>query len=87
MVRVPARQPLAKIGSIRRKLRVYGNQQRGRNEHIDFAEDFLRRSKEYLGADDLHQASEKGWGGAAHIKAVAAKRAANTRVTTNLRMW
>lgn len=37
------------------------------------AEDFLQRSKDYLAAGDLHQASEKGWGAAAHIiKAVAA---------------
>ena len=26
---------------------------------------FLRRAREYLAADDLHQASEKGWGAAA----------------------
>ena len=42
-------------------------------DHVQLAEDFLRRSKNYLDQGDLHQASEKGWGAAAHIiKAVAA---------------
>ena len=42
-------------------------------EHVELARDFLERSKAYLEQDDLHQASEKGWGAAAHIvKAVAA---------------
>ena len=37
------------------------------------AREFLTRSREYLAAGDLHQASEKGWGAAAHMaKAVAA---------------
>ena len=37
------------------------------------AREFLERSKDYLAHGDLHQASEKGWGAAAHIiKAVAA---------------
>ncbi len=36
------------------------------------ARDFLRRGREYLAADDLHLASEKGWGAAAWMaKAVA----------------
>ena len=36
------------------------------------AHGFLRRAREYLSADDLHQASEKGWGAAAWMaKAVA----------------
>ncbi len=36
------------------------------------AHDFLRRGREYLAAGHLHQASEKGWGAAAHMaKAVA----------------
>ena len=36
------------------------------------AHDFLRRARQYLAADDLHQASEKGWGAAAWMaKAVA----------------
>ena len=35
--------------------------------------DFLSKSREYLAAGDLHQASEKGWVAAAHMaKAVAA---------------
>ena len=42
-------------------------------DHLKLAEDFLVRSKTYLDQGDLHQASEKGWGAAAHIiKAVAA---------------
>ena len=37
------------------------------------ARDFLAKSRDYLAADDLHQASEKGWGAASHMaKAVAA---------------
>ena len=37
------------------------------------AHEFLRRARTYLAAGDLHQASEKGWGAAAHMtKAVAA---------------
>ena len=37
------------------------------------ARDFLAVSREYLANGDLHQASEKGWGAAAHMaKAVAA---------------
>ena len=36
------------------------------------AREFLTRSREYLATGDLHQASEKGWGAAAHMaKAVA----------------
>ena len=36
------------------------------------AYDFLGKARVYLGADDLHQASEKGWGAAAWMaKAVA----------------
>ena len=36
------------------------------------ARDFLAKGHEYLAAGDLHQASEKGWGAAAHMaKAVA----------------
>ena len=42
-------------------------------EHVQLAQDFLERSKNYFAEGDLHQASEKGWGAAAHIiKAVAA---------------
>ena len=36
------------------------------------AREFLAKAREYLAADDLHQASEKGWGAAAWMaKAVA----------------
>ena len=36
------------------------------------AREFLAKGREYLDAGDLHQASEKGWGAAAHMaKAVA----------------
>ena len=39
------------------------------------AADFLQKSREYSAAGDLHQASEKGWGAAAHMaKAVAEAR-------------
>ena len=42
-------------------------------DHVALARNFLERSKSYLAQGDLHQASEKGWGAAAHIiKAVAA---------------
>lgn len=41
-------------------------------EHIEMAKEFLKRSQSYLQQGDLHQASEKGWGAAAHmVKAVA----------------
>ena len=43
------------------------------SDHVQLAKNFLDRSKNYLVAGDLHQASEKGWGVAAHtMKAVAA---------------
>jgi len=36
------------------------------------ARDFLVKGQQYLAAGDLHQASERGWGAAAHMaKAVA----------------
>ena len=39
------------------------------------AREFLAKSREYLAQGDLHQASEKGWGAAAHMaKAVAVAR-------------
>ena len=42
-------------------------------DHVELARKFLERSRGYLADDDLHQASEKGWGAAAHIvKGVAA---------------
>ena len=40
--------------------------------HIELARNFLRRSRQYLNDGDLHQASEKGWGAAAHIAKAAA---------------
>ena len=40
--------------------------------HSALAREFLTKGREYLAAGDLHQASEKGWGAAAHMaKAVA----------------
>ena len=40
--------------------------------HETQARDFLAKGRQYLDAGDLHQASEKGWGAAAHMaKAVA----------------
>ena len=48
------------------------------DDHVDIsnherqARDFLAKGQSYLAAGDLHQASEKGWGAAAHMaKAVA----------------
>ncbi len=41
-------------------------------DHIELARQFLQRSQEYLNDGDLHQASEKGWGAAAHIAKAAA---------------
>ena len=41
-------------------------------DHINQAREFLVKSRDYLTQGDLHQASEKGWGAAAHmVKAVA----------------
>ena len=41
-------------------------------DHEAQAREFLAKGREYLDAGDLHQASEKGWGAAAHMaKAVA----------------
>ena len=40
--------------------------------HVNQERDLLARSREYLTRGDLHQASEKSWGAAAHtVKAVA----------------
>ena len=42
------------------------------NDYETQARDFLAKGREYLAVGDLHQASEKGWGAAAHMaKAVA----------------
>ena len=44
-------------------------------DYIASAKQFLARAQGYLSEGDLHQASEKGWGAAAHMaKAVAAAR-------------
>ena len=41
-------------------------------DHAGQAREFLAKSREYFEAGELHQASEKGWGAAAHMaKAVA----------------
>ena len=41
-------------------------------EYRQQARTFLARAREYLASGDLHQASEKGWGAAAHmVRAVA----------------
>ena len=41
-------------------------------DHENQAREFLGKARDYLTAGDLHQASEKGWGAAAHMaKAVA----------------
>ena len=42
-------------------------------DYCSQAREFLAKSRAYLAANDLHQASEKGWGAASHMaKAVAA---------------
>ena len=41
-------------------------------DHLELARNFLERSKHYLRDGDLHQASEKGWGAAAHMAKAAA---------------
>ena len=42
------------------------------NDYETQAREFLAKGREYLAVGDLHQASEKGWGAAAHmVKAVA----------------
>lgn len=42
-------------------------------EHAQQSREFLLRSRDHLAEGDLHQASEKAWGAAAHMaKAVAA---------------
>ena len=41
-------------------------------DYIQQSRDFLYKARQYLSEDDLHQASEKGWGAASHMaKAVA----------------
>ena len=44
-------------------------------DYIASAREFLARAQNYLGEGDLYQASENGWGAAAHIaKALATAR-------------
>ena len=39
----------------------------GVGDYRSQAWEFLAKSKQYLADGDLHQASEKGWGAAAHV--------------------
>ena len=41
-------------------------------DYASQARDFLEKSRDYLDAGDLHQASEKGWGAASHMLKAAA---------------
>lgn len=42
-------------------------------DYLEQSHEFMAKSREYLAAGALHQASEKGWGAASHMaKAVAA---------------
>jgi hypothetical protein len=46
-----------------------------RDEHIDIGRELLARAEEAAAQDDLLQASEKGWGAAAHmVKGVAQRK-------------
>ena len=46
-----------------------------KDEHINTGREFLARAEEAAAQDDLLQASEKGWGAAAHmVKAVAQRK-------------
>lgn len=41
-------------------------------DYVEQSREFLQKARQYLAEDDLHQASEKGWGAASHMaKAVA----------------
>jgi hypothetical protein len=45
------------------------------NRYAVTSREFIRRAQQYLAVEDLHQASEKGWGAAAEmVKAVAEER-------------
>ncbi len=52
-------------------------------DHVNQARDFLAKSREYLTQGDLHQASQRGWGAAAHMapKPWPSPRVGNTRGT------
>ena len=50
----------------------YGNDDNHTTDYRQQSREFLVKAREYLAVDDLHQASEKGWGAAAWMaKAVA----------------
>ncbi len=50
----------------------YGNGDNATTDYRQQSREFLAKAREYLAVDDLHQASEKGWGaGAWMTKAVA----------------
>ncbi len=51
---------------------VAGPDPMGVEDYRQQARDFLAKSWEYLDGDDLHQASEKGWGAAAWMAKAAA---------------
>ncbi len=45
------------------------------NRYATTSRDFMTRANRYLDDNDLHQASEKGWGAAAQmVKAIAEER-------------
>ena len=51
------------------------------------AREFLQKGQDYLSAGDLYQASEKGWGAAAHMaKAVAVAKGWEYRNHRDLNM-
>ena len=44
-------------------------------EHVSISREMLAKAEEALAQDDLLQASEKGWGAAAHmVRAIAERR-------------
>ena len=50
----------------------YGNDDNPTTDYRQQSREFLAKAREYLAVDDLHQASEKGWGAAVWMaKAVA----------------
>jgi hypothetical protein len=44
--------------------------------HASQAREFLNKARGYLAAGDLHQASEQGWGAAAHMARPSPQRGA-----------
>ena len=52
------------------------------NRYAVTSREFIRRAQQYLAVEDLHQASEKGWGAAAEmVKAVAESEAGRMTAT------